>query len=121
MPVRPAIQSSDECCRPATGANRAVSDAKMATLVVQRDDAGRAKNGFTQPSHPEQQQQNADDELKEVEGDAAEERAEQNDQPAEHGKRPRRAKCRRPPAAQARDRENDGESLDDFDERSEKG
>ena len=66
-------------------------------LVVQRDDARRSKNGLTQPSHPEQQQQNADDELQEVERHAARGagRARRSTRRARQAPRP----CQMPPAA----------------------
>ena len=90
------------------------------SFIVQRDDPRSAQDCLAQPAHAEKQQQHADHELKEVQGNAIEERTEREHDQREGTEARERAQARRPPAAHGCNREHDGERFDRFDERTEK-
>ena len=86
-----------------------------------RKDSCRAQNRLSQPTHAEQQQQNAHRELEAGQRNGIQEGAEH-----EHGKRKKRearegAQSCRAPAADSDDGEHDGECFYRFDNRSDEG
>src|SRR3546814_21101323 len=72
-------------------------------LVVQRDDAGRPESCLAQPADAEQQQQDADDQLQQVERHAVEQGTENEDDGPKHAERSGSAERRGTPAAQGGD------------------
>jgi hypothetical protein len=54
-------------------------------LIMQRDDARRPEYGFSQPAHAEEKQQYADTELKDMNGNMTEKRAQGGNENAQNG------------------------------------
>src|SRR5882762_3357047 len=99
-------------------AKRRRSGRERQFFIVQPNGSRGAQDCFSQPAHAEQQQQNADYELKRVQRNAIEKRAEREDDERERRKAGERAKPGRPPAADGCDREHDRQRLHGFDERT---
>ena len=91
-------------------------------LVVQRDDPGEPQDGLAEPTHAEEQQQNADDDVKGLVDLVSEEDqggAEDDDDDREGGQRGEDTPEGRTPAAGVADGEDDGEGLHPLDEAGE--
>jgi hypothetical protein len=101
-----------------TAASAAVLGGEGGALVVQRDDAGGAQDRLVQPAHAEEQQQDADDQLQQLERYRLERAAERGDQRGQRGEPRGGAEQRRAPAMDGADGEHDRERFDDLDEGS---
>ena len=100
-------------------ARRLLGEGKL--LVMQGDDARGAQNSLAEPAQAEQQQKNADDELQVLERHAVYDWPErQHQEPEDTQSGGCTGQCR-PPSLHGGDGEDDGEGLDDFDDRGQEG
>jgi len=88
------------------------------SFIMERNDSRRAEDRLSQPAHAEQQQQDPDRELKEMQRDKIEQRAEQQHDEDEQHKASERSKPGRTPAANSGDRQQDGQRLDGLNKRA---
>ena len=102
-------------------AKRSALPGKDRVLVVQGNEAGGAQHRLAQPAQAEEQQEDADDELQKMKGDAVEQGTQRCDQQGEKPQAGQGAEDSGPPATQRADGEHDREGLDDLDQRRPKG
>ena len=95
--------------------------AKAGGFVVQRDEPGGAQDRLAKPAQAEEQEHRPDDELEEMQGDAGEGAAEDEDDGGEDRDGGGYSEERGAPAAGGAYGEDDGEGFDAFDERGEEG
>jgi hypothetical protein len=86
---------------------------------MQGDGTGVGQNGLSQPSHAEQKQERADDELNHMDGDARQRWTERQHDGQQERQGASRTHQRASPSTDCSDRKDDGQGLYELDKRSE--